>query len=122
MITTAVQSIVNPIVDAYLSIIQSDNSKSIACIHTEEVRSTLRDKQTIYGYDFVVTVDVIAASLDDQDTLSAAIVSALGDLSTTIDGTVIEETNFETSTGAIWNDEAKTYINTLVFNFQTKNL
>ena len=122
MITNAIQSIVNPIVDAYPSIIQTDNVKSIACIHTEELQQVLLDKQGIFGYIFLVTVDIIAASLDDLDTLSFAIINALSDLSTMIDSTSIEETSLQSSTGLTWNDEAKTYINTIIFNFQTKNL
>lgn len=122
MITNAIQSLINPIVDSYASIIESDEFKQVACIHTEDVEEVLREKEKVYGYVYSVSLDVLAQSLIDIDNLSTALIAALSGIECTVEGTIIEETTLRSTTGPQWDDEAKTYINTLVFNFQTQNL
>ena len=122
MISNVIQILLNPVIDAYQSIIQTDEYKSIACIHSEEVQDVLQDKQEVYGYVFNVTVDIIAPDLETIGSLSSTIIIVLSNLSQSIDSTTIEESELTSSLGPNWNDEAKTYINTLNFKFQTKNL
>lgn len=122
MITDAIQSVLNNIVDSYSPIVDSDSMPAGAfAVHTEEVTDVLRDKEGIYGFEYAVNITIVADSQAVIDPLTLDITEAMEQLTGEISGTTIEQSQFKSSMGATWDDDKKKYYDQLTFTVQTLN-
>lgn len=122
MITDAIQSILDPLVNSYSPIIESDNlPEGVFAVHQEFILDTLKDKEEIYGFIYDVAVTVVSDSQEELDlainTLTEEIIEAQGDIS----GTIFEEVELKSTQGVTWDDEKKKYYDKITFTVQTKN-
>jgi hypothetical protein len=122
MITDAIQSILEPIVNSFSPIINSDKApRGISVVHSEEFDGELRDKEGVYGYEYNLTVTVIGDSQDDVDPMVDQVIDALEESIGEFAGITIEEVITQSSKGVAWDDDKKKYFDEVIFYVQTKN-
>lgn len=122
MITDVVQSIINPIVNAFSPIVESDILPTgVFAVHQEDIIETFRDKSGIYGYLYNVSIIVVAEDQEALDPITGQVIDALCAMYGLITGTVVDEVLFQSTNGVAWDDEKKKYYDQITFTIQTKN-
>jgi len=123
MITDAIQSVLEGIsINAFSPIFDTDNMPvGLFATHVETIAEKLKDKEEIYGYVHNVAITVVADSQEQIDPATVQIAETIELLSGTVEGTIIEESQFISSEGVAWDNELKKYFDQLIFTVQTKN-
>lgn len=122
MITDAIQTILEDLVNSFSPIVESDIiPNGIFAVHQEDIAETFRDKEGIYGFIYNVQVSIIGDSQETMDPIIEDIINEIEATTGEVNGTVIEESELNTSQGILWDDEKKKYYDKLNFLVQTKN-
>ncbi len=122
MITDAIQTILSPLVNSFSPIVETDVIPTgIFAVHQEDVADMLRDKEGIYGFIYNVQVTVIGESQEDMEPVIDDIITAFETVTGITNGTIIEESQLNSSQGITWDDEKKKYYDKINFLVQTKN-
>ena len=122
MITEAIQSILEPHVNSYSPIVESDIlPDGVFLIHQENIIDTLRDKTEIYAMVYNVAVIIIGDSQEDIDPIIDTVITEILTCEGEILGTIIEDIELKGTQGTTWDDEKKKYYDKITFTVQTKN-
>ncbi|MEI7524548.1 MAG: hypothetical protein WCJ95_09475 [Mariniphaga sp.] len=122
MITDAIQSILEPHVNSYSPIVESDIfPEGVFVIHQEDIIETLRDKSEIYAMIYNVAVIIIGDSQEDIDPVIDTVITEILTCEGEILGTIIEDIELKGTQGTTWDDEKKKYYDKITFTVQTKN-
>jgi len=122
MITDAIQLILNAVVNSFSPVVDTDAfPEGVFAVHQEEITDTLRDKKGIYGFEYSVSITVVADTQEEIDPVTEQITDLLEEANGDVAGTVFEEVNFTSSLGVTFDEEKKKFYDQLTFLIQTKN-
>lgn len=122
MIDQAIQFVLNPILDAYSPIVDSDTFPSEPfLVHQTAVTDKKRDKGGIYAIEYALVVALICNEVSLIDSLGPTVVNAIEEMEgDTVQLVVIEESRHE-STGIIqFDNEKQKFIQEIKFSITIK--